>query len=78
MGGTVAVRFAAGVIGESRRLAHLASRPDAGIPASWSTLCGQEIPAHLAEVADHPAGMPCFGCLSRLPGPQPDAELPPA
>lgn len=78
MGGTVAVRFAAGVVGEASRQAHLAFRPEIGVPTAWRTLCGQEIPAHLAEVADRPAGMPCFGCLSRLPAPQPDAELPPA
>lgn len=67
MGGTVAVRFTAGVVCESRRQAHLARRPETDTPAAWRTLCGQVIPAHLAEVADRPAGMPCYGCLSRLP-----------
>ncbi|MFC7340141.1 hypothetical protein [Saccharopolyspora griseoalba] len=76
MGGTVAVRFAAGVVGESHRQAHLAQRPDGGVPAAWRTLCGQEIPSHLAEVADRPAGMPCFGCLARLPVPKVNPELP--
>ena len=76
MGGTVAVRFSAGVVGESRRQAHVARRPDGGDPAAWRTLCGQEIPADLAEVADQPAGMPCFGCLSRLPATQANPELP--
>jgi hypothetical protein len=73
---TVAVRFVTGVVGESRRQAHLAQRPDVGVPVAWRTMCGQEIPSQLAEVADQPAGMPCFGCLAHLPAQQTSPELP--
>ncbi|MBB5157916.1 hypothetical protein [Saccharopolyspora phatthalungensis] len=76
MSATVAVRFAFGVVGESRRQAHLATAPDTGIPDRWRTFCGLEIPASLAEVSARPAGMPCMRCLGTpggtgrlLPGP---------
>jgi hypothetical protein len=62
--GTVAVRFAFGVVGESRRQAHLATASDSGLPEYWQTFCGLEIPADLAEVSTRPAGMPCVRCLS--------------
>lgn len=61
---TVAVRFAFGVVGEARREVHLAIAPGTGIPATWLTFCGAEIPAHQAEVSEHPAGMPCLLCLT--------------
>ncbi|MER7081111.1 hypothetical protein SAMN02982929_01610 [Saccharopolyspora kobensis] len=61
---TVAVRFAFGVVGEARREVHLTTAPGTGIPAIWRTFCGVEIPAHQAEVSEHPAGMPCIRCLT--------------
>ncbi|GAA4615720.1 hypothetical protein [Saccharopolyspora hordei] len=64
MSRTVAVRFASGVTSESRREAHLATWPGTGVPATWLTFCGMEIPAHQAEVFDRPAGMPCMRCLT--------------
>ncbi|WP_190815216.1 hypothetical protein [Saccharopolyspora pogona] len=76
MNGTVVVRFAFGVVGESRRQAHLSTAPESGLPEHWLTFCGLEIPATLAEVSAKPAGMPCMPCLSfpggtarTLPGP---------
>ena len=69
MNQTVAVRYASGLIGESRRQAHLSSLPgNGGSPPSWITFCGLEIPAEQAEVARRPAGMPCFRCLSGFTG----------
>ncbi|GAA0536399.1 hypothetical protein GCM10011581_23830 [Saccharopolyspora subtropica] len=64
MTGAVVVRFAPGVVGESRRQAHLAHAPEHGIPEFWSTFCGLRIPAEQAEVSTRPAGMPCVRCLS--------------
>ncbi|KAA5824943.1 hypothetical protein ABT337_33115 [Saccharopolyspora hirsuta] len=64
MNRTVAVRFAFGIVGETRREAHLATAPGTGIPAAWLTFCGEEIPAHQAEVSEKPAGMPCVRCLA--------------
>lgn len=67
---TVAVRFAFGVVGESRRQAHLADAVnDEASPQSWLTYCGLDIPAALAEVSNKPAGMPCVRCLSSLTTP---------
>lgn len=64
---TVAVRFAFGVVGESRRQAHLSEPPEDGVPpALWLTFCGLEIRSELAEVSDKPAGMPCVRCLSAM------------
>ncbi|QUH02758.1 hypothetical protein HUO13_19845 [Saccharopolyspora erythraea] len=77
MSRTVSVRYAAGVVGESRRHAHLSVAPPDGVrPAAWPTYCGLEIPAHLAEVAHQPAGMPCLRCLSGFTAmtPELDAE----
>ncbi|WP_460959422.1 hypothetical protein [Parasphingorhabdus pacifica] len=69
----VAVRFAAGVVGESRRQAHLAEAPDGDSPpALWPTLCGLEIRATLAEVSDRPAGMPCVRCLAAMTSSSPE------
>ncbi|MEU6267374.1 hypothetical protein [Saccharopolyspora shandongensis] len=63
-GGTVAVRFAADVVSDSKRQSHMATVPEDGeVPASWLTFCGLEIPAHQAEVSQHPTGMPCVCCL---------------
>ncbi|SDY78870.1 zinc-finger [Saccharopolyspora shandongensis] len=63
-GGTVAVRFAAGVVSDSKRQSHTATVPEGGeVPASWLTFCGLEIPAHQAEVSQRPTGMPCVCCL---------------
>lgn len=64
---TVAVRFAPGVVGESRRQAHLAEAPgDERPPTWWRTFCGLELRAELVEVSNQPAGMPCVPCLSAL------------
>lgn len=66
MSGTVAVRYGAGVVGESRRQAHLASAPDSGeTPVTWATFCGLSIPAAAAEVSHVPDGMPCLPCMMR-------------
>lgn len=64
---TVAVRFAPGVVGESRRQAHLAEAPDnERPPALWQTFCGLELRAELVEVSHRPSGMPCVRCLSAM------------
>ncbi|MGW1681829.1 hypothetical protein [Saccharopolyspora sp. NPDC002376] len=64
MNRTVAVRYTFGIVGETRREAHLATTPGTGIPAEWMTFCGVEIPANQAEVSEKPAGMPCVRCLA--------------
>lgn len=74
MSTVVAVRFAAGVVAESRRQTHLATRPEGPFPAAWRTLCGLQIPSYVAEISERPAGMPCVRCMSRLPSP-PEQEL---
>ncbi len=67
-GRPVAVRYQPGVVGESRRQAHLAlTEPGTEGVAYWTTACGQVIPAELAEVADRPWGMPCLRCLVGMP-----------
>lgn len=71
MNGTVAVRFAPGVVGETRRQAHLAAVPAASAPDSWLTYCGLRIPAEHAELSPGPAGMPCIRCLTAIPGSPP-------
>lgn len=66
MSSTVAVRYGAGVVGESQRQAHLASTPPSGgTPATWATFCGVRIPDAVAEVSQVPDGMPCMPCLMR-------------
>ena len=77
MSAVVAVRFAAGVVAESRRQTHLATRPEGPFPAAWRTLCGIQIPSYVAEVSEQPNGMPCVRCMSRLSGQsgQSDSEL---
>ncbi|RRO18910.1 hypothetical protein EIL87_05215 [Saccharopolyspora rhizosphaerae] len=75
MSAVVAVRFAAGVVAESRRQTHLASRPEGPFPAAWRTLCGLQIPSYAAQVSEQPTGMPCVRCMSRLPAPaEPELE----
>ncbi|GAB2670730.1 hypothetical protein GCM10027271_33820 [Saccharopolyspora gloriosae] len=66
----VAVRYAPGVVAESRRQAHLAqtAQPPEEV-AQWLTACGELIPAESAEVSHGPAGMPCLRCLVGLPAP---------
>lgn len=66
MSGTVAVRFTSGVVGETRRQAHLAAAPESGSNSRfWDTYCGMHIPVEIAEVSDRPAGMPCLPCMMR-------------
>jgi len=70
---TVAVRYQPGVVGESQRQSHLAQSSDPDSVEHWTTVCGQLIPAAVAEVAEQPAGMPCLRCLIGLPVPMPGA-----
>lgn len=66
MSTTVAVRFAAGAVGEARRQAHLAPAPTPGATHEcWTTFCGMHIPVEIAEVSQGPDGMPCLPCLMR-------------
>ncbi len=70
MNHTVAVRFAFGVVSESRREAHLAALPEIGeTPSSWTTFCGLDIPTDQAEVSSKPAGMPCVTCMAARTAP---------
>lgn len=64
MSSTVAVRFMSGVVGETRRQAHLAPTPAAdAVHEFWATFCGMHIPVDIAEVSQGPAGMPCLACM---------------
>ncbi|SDP91908.1 hypothetical protein SAMN04487905_11348 [Actinopolyspora xinjiangensis] len=68
MNRTIAVRYRAGVVGESQRQVHFCALDDAGDPSeTWETYCGLRIPDDVAETADRPAGMPCLRCLTRTP-----------
>ncbi|WP_374727591.1 hypothetical protein [Haloactinomyces albus] len=62
----VAVRFMSGVVGETRRQAHLAPTPTTDAAHEfWTTFCGMRIPVEVAEVSQGPAGMPCLACLMK-------------
>lgn len=66
MSSTVAVRFLAGVVGETQRQAHLAPVPAADTGHRfWETHCGMRIPVEIAEVSQGPDGMPCLPCMMR-------------
>lgn len=54
-----------GVVGETRRVVHLA-----GLTANGRVtgLCGASFATADVEILDHIAGMPCEVCLSRAPG----------
>ncbi|WP_258343453.1 hypothetical protein [Saccharopolyspora gregorii] len=59
----VQVRYAPGVVGETRRVVHVAiRRPDGACAA----LCELVIEAAEAELLDGPAGMPCLVCVRAL------------
>ncbi|SDK80391.1 hypothetical protein SAMN04487820_11341 [Actinopolyspora mzabensis] len=74
MSRTIAVRYRAGLVGESQRQVHLCTLDDATghgeLPEHWSTHCGLRIPDTVAETADRPAGMPCLPCLMLTSSPQ--------
>ncbi|WP_192827115.1 hypothetical protein [Actinopolyspora erythraea] len=68
MSRTIAVRYRAGVVGESQRQVHFCALDGADGPSEiWETYCGLRIPDSVAETADRPAGMPCLRCLTRTP-----------
>ncbi|GAA3365504.1 hypothetical protein [Saccharopolyspora gregorii] len=59
----VRVRYAPGVVGETRRVVHVAiRRPDGACVA----LCDLVIAAAEAELLDEIAGMPCLVCVREL------------
>jgi hypothetical protein len=71
------VRKRAGVVGETQRTCHLVPMPDDdSTPVALTAYCGELIHRGEAELLDQPSGMPCVGCLFRVPVPRGE-ELPP-
>ncbi|SFT86476.1 hypothetical protein SAMN04487904_11153 [Actinopolyspora lacussalsi subsp. righensis] len=76
MSRTIAVRYRAGLVGESQRQVHLCTLDDdeatghGELPEHWATHCGLRIPDTVAETADRPAGMPCLPCLMLTASPR--------
>jgi len=66
------VRKRAGVVGETRRTCHLVPVPDddGRTPLALTAYCGELIHRGEAELLTQPSGMPCVGCLFRVPMPR--------
>jgi hypothetical protein len=72
------LRYRQGLVGESRRLVHIASVPDDGAPMeSLTVYCGHSFAPGEAELVGGPGGVPCLACLMRAPVPGLD-DGPPA
>lgn len=66
----VAVRLLPGVVGETKRVCHIAEVPQRVPEAdSLTTYCGIQIWRDQAEILSVPQGMPCEPCLVRVPPP---------
>ena len=70
------VRFRSGVVGESRRLVHIASVPGNTGRPFLTVYCGHEFSPGEAELVDGPGGLPCLACLMKAPVPGLDDGLP--
>ncbi|WP_246292004.1 hypothetical protein [Lentzea indica] len=66
------VRKRAGVVGETQRTCHLVPMPDDDdrTPLALTAYCGELIHHGEAELLAQPSGMPCVGCLFRVPMPR--------
>ncbi len=65
------VRKRAGVVGETQRTCHLVPMPDDdSTPLALTAYCGELIHRGEAELLSQPTGMPCVGCLFRVPMPR--------
>ncbi|MEU0883542.1 hypothetical protein ABZ345_33470 [Lentzea sp. NPDC005914] len=65
------VRKRAGVVGETQRTCHLVPMPDDDCtPLALTAYCGELIHRGEAELLTQPSGMPCVGCLFRVPMPR--------
>jgi hypothetical protein len=66
------VRKRAGVVGETQRTCHLVPMPedDGRTPLALTAYCGELIHRGEAELLTQPSGMPCVGCLFRVPMPR--------
>ncbi|GLZ29436.1 hypothetical protein Lesp02_16260 [Lentzea sp. NBRC 105346] len=65
------VRKRAGIVGESQRTCHLVPMPEDGRPPlALTAYCGELIHRGEAELLTQPSGMPCVGCLFRVPMPR--------
>jgi hypothetical protein len=66
------VRKRAGVVGETQRTCHLVPVPDddGRTPLALTAYCGELIHRGEAELLTQPSGMPCVGCLFRVPMPR--------
>ncbi|KOV82101.1 hypothetical protein ADL03_26440 [Nocardia sp. NRRL S-836] len=65
------VRKRAGGVGEAQRTCHLVPMPgDDHTPAALTAYCGELIRRGEAELLTRPSGMPCVGCLFRVPVPR--------
>ncbi|MEV6715678.1 hypothetical protein AB0M48_26965 [Lentzea sp. NPDC051208] len=64
------VRKRAGVVGETQRTCHLVPVPDDDTQVALTAYCGELIHRGEAELLTQPSGMPCVGCLFRVPMPR--------
>jgi hypothetical protein len=64
------VRKRVGVVGETQRTCHLVPVPDDDTPLALTAYCGELIHQGEAELLAQPSGMPCVGCLFRVPMPR--------
>ncbi|SFR20121.1 hypothetical protein SAMN04488564_105124 [Lentzea waywayandensis] len=64
------VRKRAGVVGETQRTCHLVPVPDDDTLLALTAYCGELIYQGEAELLAQPSGMPCVGCLFRVPMPR--------
>ena len=64
------VRKRAGVAGETQRTCHLVPVPDDDTQVALTAYCGELIHQGEAELLAQPSGMPCVGCLFRVPMPR--------
>ncbi|MBP2182588.1 hypothetical protein [Amycolatopsis magusensis] len=59
------VRLLRGVVGETRRVAHLVpAHLDSALPSELEALCGELLQAGQAELLPGLRGMPCDRCLA--------------
>lgn len=66
----VALRLLPGVVGETKRLCHIAAIPQR-VPETdpLTAYCGTRIWRNQAEILPVPRGMPCEVCLAQVPTP---------
>lgn len=73
------LRYRRGLVGESRRLVHIATVPNDDVPLeSVTAYCGHSFVPGEAELVGEGQGAPCFACLIKAPVPGLEDGLPAA